>query len=482
MRREALRGRTAAAAAALLWTAITACGSGDRAAQGPGPPSILLVVLDTVRADAVSAYGAPTGVTPELDALAAAGLLYERAYAPSPWTVPSHASLFTGLGPEHHGTGLHGRMILPEEAETLAERLAAAGYRTAAFAENSLLGKSFGMHQGFDHAVTRRSSQTVKYDRPGRERFELLRHAREWLATTSPDEPLFVFANLYGAHAPYRVRETNPFVPDGLEIREEELRRPGAPPGGAIAYSAGICDRLPSRDNLEVLRGLYLGEVAEVDAQLGELYRLLTGSGSPQRRWVVLVTADHGEHFGEHQLLGHEFSVRAPVLRIPLVVHGLAGIAPARLPQPVRLEDVTASILAWADVPQPDELTGRPLPTSPTAAVSGRSMLAVFTDSPPRMPGARVQEALIRGKRFGCRPKHRVFGDTWSLLRFPYKLIAFEQHPPELYDLSWDPRERSDRAEHEPAARAALEAELAALRRTSLLAKPGAVPELTPEQ
>ena len=103
-------------------------------------PSILLVVIDTLRADAVSAYGAVEGTTPFVDSLAAAGLRYQRAYAPSPWTLPSHATLFTGLWPERHGVGVGGRMLLPEGLPTLAERMGQAGFETVGFSENPIVG------------------------------------------------------------------------------------------------------------------------------------------------------------------------------------------------------------------------------------------------------------------------------------------------------------------------------------------------------
>ena len=186
----------------------TGCENG----RAPRPPSILLVVLDRVRADAGGVYGGPAGATPTLDALARDGLVYENAFAPSPWTIPSHTSLFTGLGPEDHGVGLHGRMVLPETAETLAERLASAGYATASFAENALLAPSFGMHQGFDFGAARPAGMPL-------DEFDLVQRSREWLAQDL-DAPLFLFVNFFGAHAPYEIRADNAFVPAGLGYTE----------------------------------------------------------------------------------------------------------------------------------------------------------------------------------------------------------------------------------------------------------------------
>jgi len=125
---------------------LAACSDEPRDAR----PSIVLVAVDTLRADAVSAYGAVERTTPAFDQLAADGLLYTRAFAPSPWTLPSHASLLTGLGVERHAVGIAGRMGLGEQLTTLAERLGQAGYQTAGFSENPLVSNLFGFAQGFE--------------------------------------------------------------------------------------------------------------------------------------------------------------------------------------------------------------------------------------------------------------------------------------------------------------------------------------------
>ena len=146
---------------------------------------------------------------------------------------------------------------------------------------------------------------------------------------------------------------------------------------------------------------------------------------------------------------------------------------------------MSASILDWAGVSRATRgaITGRPLPTSAAEPAVERAMLAVFTDSPPRMPeNYTVESDLVRGKRFGCRHEHRVHGDTWALMRYPHMLIAFERHPAELYDLGWDPDEHSDRARYEVGRRDALASELEMLRTSTLLARPDSVPELAPAQ
>jgi len=413
-------------------------------------PSILLVVVDTLRADAVSAYGAIDGTTPAFDALASGGLLYARAYAPSPWTLPSHASLLTGLGPERHGVGIAGRMGLRAELATLAERLADAGYQTAGFSENPLISDLFGFERGFERfSAISIDGAIAEENQPGSSQFDVVDEVTAFAAKRDRERPFFVFVNLFDPHAPYLVREENRFVDPDVSVADswtlDDLKN--------AAYR--ICDRVPSAEDLKILHGLYLGDVAETDAKLGRIEaiaREAAGEGS----LIAVATADHGEHFGEHRLLSHEFSVRAPVLHIPLVVHGVPDAPAGGIDLPVTLEDVTASVLDWAGVEVPPEFSGRPLPIR--GSVPDRSdvdLVAVYSDATSKGSGnggehLRFSEDAQNLKRSNCWSRDRVYGDMVALTRWPFKLIWFENYPAELYDLSWDPLERSDLAELRP--------------------------------
>jgi arylsulfatase A-like enzyme len=407
-------------------------------------------VVDTLRADAVSAYGVVEGTTPSFDALASRGLLYERAYAPSPWTLPSHASLLTGFEADRHGVGVAGRMGLRAEFTTLAERLSEAGYQTVGFSENPLVSDLFGFEQGFERFSALTVEDALKEDKqPGILRFDIVHEVAAFAAERDPNRPFFLFVNLFDPHTPYQNREQNRFLGPGVSVGDAWT------PYALKEVSRRICDRLPSNEDVEMLHGLYLGDVAAVDAKLGKIEaiaREVTAEGS----LIVVATADHGEHFGEHRLLSHEFSVRAPVLNIPLVVHGVPDAPAGRIDAPVTLVDVSTSVLGWAGVEIPPEIAGRPLPTRASEADRpGVDLLAIYGDEelqPPEdweediEPNRDVRDA----KRSDCWPRDRVFGNMAALTRWPYKLIWFENYPAELYDLSWDPSERSDLAALRP--------------------------------
>lgn len=434
---------------AVLAAVLLACGAEPRPAADDARPSFLLVVIDTLRVDAVSAYGSEPGtLTPALDALAREGLRYTRAYAPAPWTLPSHATLFTGVGPEEHGVGVGGHMVLPERFETLAERLAGAGYETIGFAENSLVVPAMGLAQGFRNFVSEGIAVTLRRQGHEQVRLDVVQGVRSWSQERDPRKPFLVFVNLFDPHDPYEFHPEHDFLPPGTPPeRAERLGR--GEPGEGVAEFAGICDRLPPPGEIEILRALYQGEVGAADAKLGrlvEVARAAAGSGP----LVTLVTSDHGEHFGEHRLLGHEFSLRGSLVHVPLVVHGLADTEPAVIETPVSLADVVPSVLAWAGLEPPEDLAGRLLPRAPGSPAADRPLLATWSDEPLVAPEGWFSDEDRAGRRRSCTDDDRVFGDMVSVIRFPYKLnwYAREGVDPELYDLRWDEAERSDVSVH----------------------------------
>jgi arylsulfatase A-like enzyme/tetratricopeptide (TPR) repeat protein len=270
-----------------------------RAPPPPERPTLLLVTLDTTRADAL-APETDAAATPAFAALAARGLRFTQAYAPAPTTLPSHASMLTGLYPGEHGIHENGRR-LPDHVPLLAEHLRALGYGTAAFVSGYPLEKRFGLARGFEHyddelgpgAVERSSRETT--DR-----------VLAWLAKPDP-RPRFLWVHYYDPHEPYEPPE--PF----------RSRFPEDP---------------------------YQGEVAAMDHDLGRLLAAFEASRGT-RGARILVTADHGEGRGDHGEMLHGNLLYQGVMRVPLVLAG-DGVAPGTRSDPVSLRQVHDTLLAWA--------------------------------------------------------------------------------------------------------------------------------------
>ncbi len=259
---------------ALALLGLAACSGGEAR-------SVLLVTLDTTRADALGAYGNRPEVTPNLDWLAAEGVLFERAFTVAPLTLPAHCSMMTGLVPPRHGVRDNGTAALPSSATTLAERAQAAGLQTAAFLGSAVLDVGFGLEQGFEvyepPARPFRQHGLGYAERPAREVAEL---AIEWLRKRDPERPFFLWAHLWDPHSPY-------------EPPAEFLERAGENP--------------------------YLGEVAAADHALGLILDELEREGALDHT-LVIALADHGEAFLEHDELSHGAYVWNTTLHVPLIV------------------------------------------------------------------------------------------------------------------------------------------------------------------
>jgi arylsulfatase A-like enzyme/Flp pilus assembly protein TadD len=392
---------TAAALAALAALAGAGCSE-------PRPADVLLVTLDTLRADRLGSYGYAAGSTPHLDALAARGLRFVRAATVVPLTLPAHSSLMTGTFPAHHGVRDNGGFYLGEEARTLAEVLAEAGYRTGGFVGAFVLDSRWGIAQGFDEFFD--DFDLAKYEgAPGMDAIQrpgsaVVERALRWLAPEEDDgRPFFAWVHLYDPHTPYEAPK--PF-------------RSRFPPTRSGAYDA---------------------EIAAADAQVGRLVGALAAAGRLDDTLVV-VLSDHGEMLGEHDELTHGFFVYEAAVRIPLLIAG-PGIPAANIDEQVRIVDVMPTVLARLGIEAP-------------AGVQG-------VDLWPLVRGASLGLPALAESWF---PRYHY---GWSELRAirhgPYKLIRAPR--PELYDLDRDPRELDNLAEREPERAADLERTLARFER-----------------
>jgi choline-sulfatase len=353
-------------------------------------PNVLLVTIDTLRADHLGCYGRAAAATPTLDALAGRGVRFATAVAHVPLTGPSHASILTGRTPLRHGFRDNGGYVIPAEAPTAADDFRRAGYQTAAFVSGFPLDRRFGFDRGFetydDHLPKGNDPRRTPYV----ERFAdaTTDAALRWLARPATGtSPFFLWVHYYDPHAPYE-------------------------PPGALA------ERFRSSP--------YDGEIAFVDSQLARLLAALDGNGQLART-LVLVTADHGESLGEHGEGTHGLFVYDATLKVPWIMAG-PGLAAGRVaPTVARGIDVLPTLLDYAGLALPPGIEGRSL----RPAADGREM----ADAPA------YSESLYAEREFGWAPLH-----AWRTERF--KLI--EAPRPELYDLQADAGEQSNRVADMP--------------------------------
>lgn len=328
-------------AAALF--ALSACGWAPAPpepspASPPAPPAhsaqpgVLLVVVDTLRADRLGCYGADRpGISPRIDALAASGQRFTHAISPAAWTVPAVASLLTGQHPEAHGVLRFragesiGQDVLDPRFDTLAERFQAAGYRTGALLKTGVVSEDHGMAQGFDHfAVVPGATAS------GRSAEELTDAALRWVAQNG-GQPWFLYAHYMDPHTPYAAPPPRRYAPEGADGGHARVR----------AYKRG--ERTPTPADRAELLALYDEEVSYVDAQIGRLI-----DGLPAGT-VLALTADHGEQLGEHGGWLHEHLWEENVA-VPLIFSG-PGVVAGEVRGPVSTVHVGATLLGLAGLP-----------------------------------------------------------------------------------------------------------------------------------
>ncbi|HEX9635990.1 MAG TPA: sulfatase-like hydrolase/transferase [Acidobacteriota bacterium] len=365
----------------------------------PAPPNLLLITIDTLRADALGCYGGAPDSTPRLDRLAAEGVRFANAYAHVPLTLPSHTSILTGRYPFEHGIRDNGGYRFAGRQPTLASLLKARGYRTGAFVSAFPLDRRFGLDAGFDHyddCYGERSSwrRASIVERPAAATWE---PARAWLAQ-QPDGPWLLWLHFFDPHFPYD------------------------PPAGAPREIAGQA---------------YLAEVHYVDSIVGEVLDSIR-QASTARPTLIAVTSDHGESLGEHGELTHGIFAYDATLRVPWLLAG-AGVPRGRVVDGVaRHIDMLPTLL---------ELLG----VEPPAEIAGRSLAPALRAAQP----SGIQESY-----FEAMSAH--FGRGWpplrGVIRWPLKFIDLPIA--ELYDLTADPGETDNLAEHQPVQSAASRARL----------------------
>jgi len=412
------------------------------AAEAPDPrPNLLLVVIDTTRRDRLGTYGYDRPTSPALDRIAAEGAVYENAVTVAPWTLPAHASIFTGLYPRDHGATIESYR-LRDDFTTLAEHLEESGYLTAGFSCNPWINENNGFTQGFRHyediwrdlATDSRDSQgaALATDR-----------ALDWIDTYEPfRHPWFVFVNLLEPHSPYSPPPPHRyrFVPESLPLAAVQRVADWGTPR-EFGYMLGVPGYEISEDEFAAMNALYDGEISYQDTRLGALVEGLRMRGILDDT-VVAIVSDHGEQLGEHGLLEHKMTLYDENVRVPLVLrHPPTVPAGQRIEAPVQSHDLFATLLDYAEVEAPLPRDAARLPLDGESP--GRSHAVLEFGKPSRVlqqvarsfPGADIA-AWDRSIRAVRGPR--------------YKLIAWSDGERRLFDLQNDPGEHTDLAKRLP--------------------------------
>jgi arylsulfatase A-like enzyme/Flp pilus assembly protein TadD len=354
--------------------------------RAPDRPDVLLITLDTTRADKLGCYGGERGVSPALDQLARKGVLFRRAYSHVPVTLPSHASLLTGVLPARNGVHDNGTFVLDATFPTLAEQYARAGYRTGAFVSSVVLDRMYGLSRGFGDYVDEMEGDETEDVLTEVRASVTVDRALAWLRQGDA-RPVFAWVHFYDPHNPYQPPE--PFAG----------RFKGKP---------------------------YDGEIAYMDSEIG---RLLQGLGERGRPNLVAAVADHGESLGEHQEPTHAFFIYAATQHVPLVLR-YDGVLPAgrEVAAVVGLSDLMPTLLEISRLQAPE-------------GMDGHTLVPLITGRTDREPGPVYQESYVPRLSWGAAELLGVRTGPWLFIRAPR---------PELYNVEDDPAETLNLAAERP--------------------------------
>lgn len=356
-------------------------GPGDDPMRLPSELNLLVVTIDTLRADRLGCYGYHQARTPVIDSVAASGVRFDNAYSHQPVTLPSHTTLFTGTHPAYHGISDNGIFALPDEAVTMAEVLKGAGFSTGAVIGAFVLDSQFGLDQGFDTYDDSFSTGWKKDPGGFEERTAtgVSDRALEWIGENAGTR-WFLWVHYFDPHGYYQ-------------------------PPPAYQWAGG---------------DPYDGEVAYVDFELGRILGDLQTRGLRERT-LVIIAADHGESHGEHGELSHGLFLYEASMRVPLIA-SLPGAIPAGrvASQTVSLMDVAPTVLSALGMP-------------PLKQVQGRDLMPLLFSDPEEWEARPViMETMVPWNLYGWSPSRAIVHE-----RFKY----IESPQPELYDLEADPRE-----------------------------------------
>jgi arylsulfatase A-like enzyme len=409
-------------------------------------PNVLFMVLDAVRADHLSCYGYQGKTTPNIDRISREGALFVNAFSAAPWTVPSHASMFTGLYPSQHQADW-GHVYLDRSFPTLAERLRDIGYQTVGFSENVFVGHNFGLARGFDEfheawrrplvvrAIAKIATRVLGY----KERLEYAERSvgifERWLSNNNHREkPFLAFLNLMAAHLP---RYPRPAFGSG-DWPKESLAR--IEPVNLIPERYYLPGYKLNQQELAIMVDIYDSEISYLDSQIGDLISFLAKAGILDETILVL-TSDHGENFGEHGLIEHQFCLYDTLLHVPLILRYPALLKPERVETRVSTVFLAKTVMALVGAP---ERGGSENPqVDPLGPLRGQEFVIAEC-------GNGVD--MLRGA-VGDEGRHLDFSmfdrDLRCVIEDGYKFIWSSNGRNELYRIGEDPGEAENVIEKE---------------------------------
>ncbi len=386
----------------VAFAVLIVTGSCSQEAVETARPNILLITIDTLRADRLGSFGFDEETSPFLDQLAVDSTVFEKAMTPIGTTLPAHASIFTGLYPRDHGLRKNG-LKLDDRFLTLPERLLAANYSTQAVVSKPSLLSRGGLVQGFRFPPNPGKFRTV----PGP---SINTVAKKWLSSPRK-KPFFLWLHYFEVHSPYRL---TPYAKSRLGGYKGPLKD-GA--STDLFYKFGKEELPATVENRNALHTLYGGEVAEADNLVADIVRSLKETGQLDNT-ILLITSDHGQSLGEHGEVGHGGLVTEEVLRVPLIIHGPGVRKGHRVSSRVSLIDLFPTIL---------ELAG----AEPPPGCSGRSLVSALSG-----------DELAEGKYFAETNIGKKNPDTVAVLVGNKKLVVGKDGA-HFIDLELDPQENS---------------------------------------
>lgn len=430
----------------LLGLASIAGGYFLKTAPEARPPNIILIIVDTLSALHLGTYDKSLDNSPSMNALAAQGVRFERAYAAAPWTKPGVTAILTGLSPARHGV-VHMRDSVPQSLTTLAEMLQPNGYATFGVVSHTFLSERNGFAQGFDQY---RQVNSMNRTHTSVTSKKVTDTAVRWLNEhrTANGKPFFLLAHYFDPHFVYQ--------------NHSEFSH-------ADGYTGKLKPAMPlkvlrdrrhdfSRTDVDFLVNLYREEIAFTDRQIGMLIQSLPPD--ELKNTIIVVTADHGEEFMEHGWIGHTRSLHEPVIRIPLLISFPAQLSPLTIQEPASQIDVLPTIMELAGI------SGADLP------MEGHSLVPFMNDphTPPLQRRLFSEVTYISDSKVSDADKIAVIADNLKLI---YDRAAGDVS---LYDLDSDPEEKHSLHEARHADAKILIAEVLK-RQETITAHPGVKPD-----